>query len=84
MNDFYVDNLVKTSNSLEHLVKLYQDSLVRMSEGNFSLKYNTNNESLRELIKKENDKTNTVLLKEVKQLHAEVSSLKEARGHKQV
>ena len=53
LNNFYVDNLVKTSNSLEHLVKLYKESQVRMSEGNFSLKYNTNNSSLQELI--END-----------------------------
>ena len=50
LNNFYVDNLVKTSNSLEHLVKLYKESQVRMSEGNFSLKYNTNNSSLQELI----------------------------------
>ena len=50
LNNFYVDNLVKTSNSLEHLVKLYKESQVMMSEGNFSLKYNTNNSSLQELI----------------------------------
>ena len=53
MNDFYVDNLVKTSNSLELLVKMYKESLVRMSEGNFLLNYNTNDGALQELIKSE-------------------------------
>ena len=32
---------------------MYKESLVRMSEGNFFLNYNTNDESLQELIKAE-------------------------------
>ena len=47
-NNFYVDNLIKTINSLERLVALYKESKVRMSKGNFDLKYNTNVPQLRD------------------------------------
>ena len=47
MSDFYVDNLVKTSNSTSHLSELYLESLRRMEEGNFHLRsWNTNSKEL--------------------------------------
>ena len=50
-NNFFVDNLVKTSNSIEHLTDLYKTSAIRLAEGNFDLRScNTNNDSLRNLM----------------------------------
>lgn len=51
---FYVDNLVKTSNSPEKLLYLYQESIDRMSAGNFDLRScNSNCEELKAQMKKD-------------------------------
>ena len=54
MNNFFVDNLVKTSNSEEHLTGLYKSSVERMAEGNFNLRScNTNCKELKEVMIKD-------------------------------
>ena len=46
--NFFVDNLVKTSDSISDLNYLYKESVDRMALGNFNLRScNTNNEQLR-------------------------------------
>ena len=48
LNNFYVDNLVKTSNSISELSKLYTEAFARMQQGNFDLRsWNTNCEELK-------------------------------------
>ena len=48
-NNFYVDNLIKTGNSVGELSNLYRESVQRMEKGNFDLRsWNTNNETLKE------------------------------------
>ena len=37
-NNFYVDNLIKTSNNVEELEYLYQESVQRLQQGNFELR----------------------------------------------
>lgn len=47
-NNFYVDNLVKTCNSPQKLMYLYEESVDRMEEGNFCFRYfNTNCDDLK-------------------------------------
>ena len=49
---FFVDNLVKTSNSIEHLTDLYKTSVCRLAKGNFDLRScNSNNDDLKSLMK---------------------------------
>ena len=49
---FFVDNLVKTSNSIEQLTELYQTSVCRLAKGNFDLRScNSNNDDLKSLMK---------------------------------
>ena len=49
---FFVDNLVKTSNSIEQLTDLYQYSATRLAKGNFDLRScNSNNDDLKSLMK---------------------------------
>ena len=49
---FFVDNLVKTSNSIEQLTDLYQSSVTRLAKGNFDLRScNSNNDDLKSLMK---------------------------------
>ena len=48
---FFVDNLVKTSNSIDHLTDLYKTSASRLALGNFDLRScNTNHETLKDLM----------------------------------
>ena len=45
---FFVDNLVKTSDSIVDLTNLYKESVNRRAKGNFNLNsWNTNNEQLK-------------------------------------
>ena len=47
-NNFYVDNLIKTSNNVEELEYLYKESVQRLQQGNFELRScNTNLDSLK-------------------------------------
>ena len=49
--NFYVDNLIKTSNSISELSQLYTESFDRMLQGNFELRsWNTNCEDLKQQI----------------------------------
>ena len=49
LNNFYVDNLIKTSNESSVLSNLYKESVVRMNQGNFALRsWNTNCEELKQ------------------------------------
>ena len=43
LHNFYVDNLIKTSNSISELSQLYTEAFDRMQQGNFELRsWNTN------------------------------------------
>ena len=54
MNNFFVDNLVKSHNCEDTLCQLYAESVTRMKKGNFDLQScNTNSEKLRELMIKD-------------------------------
>lgn len=55
LNNFYVDNLIKTHNSPEFLLNLYREARDVMAEGSFLLRScNTNCEVLREEMKRDN------------------------------
>ena len=50
-NNFYVDNLIKTGNSVSELKELYKEAYSRMQKGNFDLRsWNTNNDELKNLM----------------------------------
>ena len=52
---FFVDNLIKTSNSIVDLTNLYKESVNRMAKGNFNLRScNTNNEQLKNVMIQDN------------------------------
>ena len=54
LNNFFVDNLVKSHNSEDELVQLYVNSVARMGQGNFDLRScNTNSEKLKEIMIKD-------------------------------
>ena len=54
LNNFFVDNLVKSHNCEDTLCQLYAESVDRMKKGNFDLQScNTNSEKLRELMIKD-------------------------------
>ena len=46
LTNFYMDNLIITTNDLNKMENLYSESKQRMLEGNFEMKYNSNNQSL--------------------------------------
>ena len=49
LRNFYVDNLIKTSNSISELFQLYTEAFDRMQKGNFELRsWNTNCEDLKQ------------------------------------
>ena len=49
LNNFYVDNLIKTANTVEELLYLYNESNKIMSEGNFKLRsWSTNCDILKD------------------------------------
>ena len=49
LNNFYVDNLIKTSNSISELSQLYTEAFDRMQQGNNELRsWNTNCEDLKQ------------------------------------
>ena len=49
--NFYVDNLIKTSNSISELSQLYTEAFDRMQQGNFELRsWNTNCKGLKQLL----------------------------------
>ncbi|CAL4128735.1 unnamed protein product, partial [Meganyctiphanes norvegica] len=52
LNNFFVDNMVKTHNSIDKLKQLYKTSAERMALGNFDLRScNSNSEELRNVMK---------------------------------
>ena len=54
LNNFFVDNLVKSHNCEDKLCHLYKESVVRMKKGNFDLQScNTNSDKLREMMIKD-------------------------------
>ena len=54
LNNFFVDNLVKSHNSEDELVQLYVNSVARMGQGNFDLRScNTNSKKLKEIMLKD-------------------------------
>ena len=51
LNNFFVDNLVKSHNCEDKLCQLYTESVEKMKKGNFDLQScNTNSEKLMELM----------------------------------
>ena len=55
-NNFYVDNLIKSGNSVSELAELYKESFQRMQKGNFDLRsWNTNNDELKQIMIKDNN-----------------------------
>ena len=50
LKNFYVDNLSKTSNSIEELISLYTETVERLKLGNFDLRScNSNCEQLKKI-----------------------------------
>ena len=55
LNNFYVDNSSKTSNSIEESISLYTETVERLKFGNLDLRsYNSNCEQLKKLMIKDN------------------------------
>ena len=50
-----MDNLIITTNDLDKMEKLYLESKQRMKEGNFIMKYNSNNQNLNAKLKENED-----------------------------